>query len=151
MLIASGFGLFAPLSFLEFLGISTWRIEGKAYLGSFFIISAAVVVCHYGAIPVRWLWEKYLGVCTVWTLHARLKSLTPDEQERLARYLKENTRTQKFSVEDGTVAGLVHAKIIYRAVSAADYYAVPFNIRPRIWKYLKKNPHLVGIKHSELN
>jgi len=146
VLAASAFGLFAPLPLLEFLGIDFWRIEGKAYLGSAFVISGAVVACHYGAVPLRWLLEKYRLLRSLRATHARLESLTPEEQERLAGYLKENTRTQKFWLEDGVVAGLAHANIIYAAVSQADRDAFPFNIRPWVWDYLQKNPHLVGVK-----
>ncbi len=144
--IASGFGLFAPHHLLESLGLTFWREEGKFYSGTAFLLSASVASCAYGAILVQWLTKQYHMLSSQWAAQRRLKSLTPKEQELLSGYLKENTRTQELRIEDGIVAGLAHANIIYAAVSQADRYAFPFNIRPWIWDYLKKNPHLVGIE-----
>jgi len=150
---ASGFVLFAPLQLLKALGIDFWRMEGKPYLGSAFVISAAFVICHYSSISITWGVNKYHMLIAKRAAHARLKDLTPKEKALLAGYLKENTRTQKFWVEDGVVAGLKHANIIYPAVSQADGDHFPFNIRPWVWDYLKKNPHLIGIntriKHDQ--
>jgi hypothetical protein len=146
---ASCFALFAPLKVLEFLGVAFWRIEGKPYLGSAFVISTAVVFCHYSSKLIAWSLNQYHMFLSTRAAHARLKNLTPKEKMLLAGYLKEDTRTQKFWVENGVVAGLQHANIIYPAVSQADGDHFPFNIRPWVWDYLKKNPHLVGIKHDQ--
>lgn len=149
VLVFSGFGLFAPLHLLETLGIEFWRIEGKPYLGSAFIISASIIFCHYLTVITKWGWQKYNVFRSIRAAQTRLKNLTPQEQELLSGYLKEETRTQHFWVEDGIVAGLQHANIIYPAVNQANGNRYPFNIRPWAWDYLHKNPHFIKINHDK--
>lgn len=150
LLAASFFGLFAPLDLMKFIGIEVWRAEGKPYLGSVFVVSLSIVVCFYASEAIKWLIDKYRKYLSIRSAQTRLKSLTPEEQKRLAGYLKDNTRTQQFGVEDGVMFGLAEADIIYPAISQANGDDFPFNIRPWAWEYLNKNPHLVGvtIKHD---
>ena len=103
ILVASAFGLFASDDLLRFLGIAGWRIEGKPYLGSVFIISAAIVGCHSGALVVQWLVPKYKYALIVWGTHKRLKRLTGEEQQLLAGYLKKETRVRNFQMDNGVV------------------------------------------------
>ncbi len=148
ILVFSGFGVFAPENLLDTLGIGFWGEQGKPYLGSAFIISASIIGCHYLAVVVEWIRSKYGKFRSIRAAHARLENLTPQEQELLSGYLKENTRTQQFWIKDGVVAGLVHANIIYAAVHQANEDRFPFNIRPWVWDYLKKHPHFVEINHN---
>jgi len=55
LLATSIFGLFAPLDLMKSLGIDFWRAEGKPYLGSIFVISLAIVGCHYASQIIKWL------------------------------------------------------------------------------------------------
>src|SRR4030042_3157025 len=81
---ASGFSLFAPLQLLKTLGIDFWRTEGKHYLGSAFVISAAFVICHYGSISTAWGVDNYHMLIAKRATHTRLKNLTPKEKTLLA-------------------------------------------------------------------
>ena len=136
--------LFAPFHLLESLGITCWRVQGKPYLGSIFVISLAVVGCHCVAVTAHFAANKYRVLLSRRAAKARLKCLTSEEQNLLAPYLEENTRVQKFSLRNGVVAGLQDAYIIYPAVPQADGYEFPFAIEPWVWKYLKKNPPCWG-------
>ncbi len=145
LFVASSFGLFAPLDMLNFLGIESWCTEYKFYLGCVFVFSAAVVGCHFGAEIVRWLVKWYEILILRRKAEARLKVLTIEEQRVLAQYLKGNTRTQHFHIDDGIVRGLVESKILYAALREGDIYKFPINMQPWAWAYLKKHPNLVGV------
>jgi len=92
LLAVSAFGLFAPLDILDQLGITQWRTDGKFYLGSLFVISFAIVFCHYFIMFITWVlkWNNFYRHLRVG--HARLKSLTADEQNILRTYLEKRVR-----------------------------------------------------------
>ena len=152
---ASSFGLFAPFDMLQFLGIESWRAEHKFYLGSVFILSTAVVGCHFGAEIIKWIVKWYQIFIVGRKTEARLKVLTIEEQNVLARYLNSDTRTQHFHMENGVVRGLVESKILYPALREGEIDNFPINMQPWAWAYLKKHPNLVGIvietKHQTKN
>jgi hypothetical protein len=145
VLAASYFGLFAPLDLLQFLGISFWREDYKPYLGSVFVVSVAIVGCHFGTLIIRWIVSKYQYVLGAIRMRGRLKRLSIEEQKVLARYLKGKTRTQLFPIDNGVVRGLVASKILYAAVVEGDIYKFPLNMQPWAWDYLNKHPNLVGV------
>lgn len=145
VLVASAFGLFAPLDVLEFLGIAFWREDGKPYLGSVFVVSSAIVGSHFGALIVQWIVAKYQYVLGTIRMRGRLKCLSAEEKKVLAGYLKGKTRTQLFHMDNGVVRGLVESKILYAAVLQGEIYNFPFNMQPWAWRYLNKHPELVGV------
>ena len=145
LLAASFFGLFAPLDLMKSLGIEAWRTEGKFYIGSVFVISLAVVGCHYISEIIKWVINKYSMFLSLWSAKARLKSLTREEKEFLSRYIKEESRVQGHWRNSPIAAVLRADGIIYVAVEQGLVDNFPFTIAPWAWKYLHKNPHLVGI------
>lgn len=150
ILLASGFVLFAPLALLKILSVDQWRDENNAYLGLSFVLSVAVVGCEYILIIAKWALKKYRVFLAMRTAQSRLKSLTPKEKKILAGYLHKETRTCHFWCEDGVIAGLYQAKILYPAVQQANVDRFPFNISDWAWDYLKKNPNLLdGVPAEE--
>lgn len=150
VLVASAFGLFAPLPLLEALGVGSWRVEGKPYLGFFFVISASVVICHYGAIFVKSLWREYRLLRFKRVAVASLKTLSTEEKELLARYLQEDAKVLYFAMHDNMVSILVNNGILQPTLLKADITEFPFNITPWCREELQRNPHLVGVKRSGL-
>ncbi len=145
ILVASAFGLFASDDLLQFIGIAVWRTDGKPYLGSVFIVSLAIVGCHFGTLVVQWLVAKYEYALGILRARKSLKCLSTEEQKVLARYLRGKTRTQLFHIDDGVVRGLVASKILYAALTQGDIYKFPINMQPWAWAYLNKHPELVGV------
>lgn len=145
LLAASFFGLFAPLDILEFLGIAFWRAEGKPYLGTIFVISAAVTGTHYGASIVHWVVNEYREFLKLRAAQSRLKSLSIEEKKFLAWYLENDSHIQTCWVHNGVAATLRSERIVYVAVEKGMTDSFPFTIQPWAWKYLKKNQHLVAL------
>ena len=143
LLVVSAFGLFAPSYLLEQLGIAQWRTDGKFYLGSLFVVSLSVIFCHYFAMFINWVLNWYGFYRRLWIGHARLKSLTADEQNIIRVYLEKNSKAQLLNAMNGIVMGLVEASIIYPSVEEGEAHSFPFNIRNWAWIYLNKNPNLV--------
>jgi len=149
LLVTSSFGLFAPLDFMKFLGIESWRAEGKPYLGSIFVISLAIVCCYYASQIIKWLANKYRMFLSLRAAQTRLKILTIDEKKFLSGYLKEESRIQRHWVNSPIAAILRQDGIIYVAVEQSMTDNFPFTISPWAWEYLHKNPHLVGIERVD--
>lgn len=146
LLAASFFGLFAPLDLLEFLGIAFWRAEGKPYLGSIFVLSAAITGIHYFASIIQWIVGKYRKCLSLRAAHSRLKSLSVEEKEFLAWYLQNDSHVQTCWVHNSVAATLRSEGILYVAVEKGMTDNFPFTIYPWAWKYLKKHRHLVAIE-----
>lgn len=144
--VASAAILFLPEGFIKPLGLLSLRIESQAYLGAAFLFSSCVIVCDGFLRFVAWARGKYGKRVALRDAIRRLEKLTPKEQELLRLYLEEQTRTQKFNMESGVVAGLVQANILCPAVRQASMYEFPFNIQPWAWDYLNAHPEVVGYK-----
>jgi len=143
LLAASTFGLFAPLDILEFIGIEYWRNDAKLYLGSVFVVSCAVVGCHYASEIGSWLTNKYCVFLSKRSAKSGLKRLAPEEKELMARYLNGNTRTIFRAIDDPIAARLVKIGILYAPFRQGDIDEFPFTIHSWAWEYLHKYPHLV--------
>lgn len=142
--IASGIVLFAGEETLKPLGLVEFRENGKPYLGAVFLVSLAIVICQFFACAFAWArghYRHYLARCEIM---ARLKCLTKEEKKLLGGYLKGQTRTLAFDRENGVVAGLVKAGVLYPAVGVADIFAFPINVGDVAWQYINKHPHLVS-------
>lgn len=142
--VASAAVLFLPEGAIKPLGLTQVRIDYQAYFGAAFLLSFCIIVCDGLVELFTWGHGKYDGRKALNNAIHRLEHLTPQEQEMLGLYLKDKTRTQEFSMENGVVAGLVQANILYPAVQQASIYEFPFNIQPWAWKHLNAHPELVG-------
>ena len=146
--LISGFGLCVPIKFLEILGIESWRSNGKPYLGSLFVISSVVILCHFTGIFANWCVQEYKYRISLRRGLASLKALTIEEQDVLAGYLRKNSKTQMLNPASGVVTGLTNANIIYASASYSDHHLFPFNIKNWAWIYINKYPYLVGLKRK---
>ena len=146
VLAASSFGLFAPLNLMKSLGIEFWRTELKPYFGSAFIISFAIVICHYGTEVFQFVVKKYRKFRSLRAAQTRLENLTTEGKEFLSGYIKEKSRVQRCWRNSAVAAVLMDEGVIYIAVDQGIGDHFPFTIRPWAWDYLHKNPHLVSIE-----
>jgi len=74
----------------------------------------------------------------------RLRNLTAEERELLAKYVDGGTRSQDLDIRDGVVQGLADAGILYRSASVSKFYtSFAHNIQPWAWDYLTENPALL--------
>lgn len=82
----------------------------------------------------------------------RLKNLSPDEKTILQKFIANNTRSQSLDMNAGAVVALEQDNIIYRAnIITTDYFDkiyFNFNIQVFAMNYLKKKPHLIGLKRQ---
>jgi Super-infection exclusion protein B len=138
--------LFAPESTLEPLGLLKFREEKRLLLGSGLVLGSVLLLAEAMASIGSWLrgWVQYRRL-----IHngiKRLHDLTPAEQNILALYLTNNTRSQFLQFNDGVAEGLETCWIIRRASQISEGFYFPYNIQPWAWKYLKKHPELVGLR-----
>jgi hypothetical protein len=142
--IFTGFVVFAPPNVLSIFGLTGFVSTYRAYFGSAFLLSAALVVSSVCIAFYEWLKRKHRERVTREHRHQRLRQLTEDEKAILRGYIEGQRRTQILSMSDGTVGQFVVEKILFRASklgSVADYF--PYNIQPWAWEYLNKHPELL--------
>jgi len=144
VLLASGSLLFLPDNALGVLGLVQLRATYRGWIGSLFVLSAALLLSHplaaWGGRIGAWLSEKEF----VRVSRKRLLQLTPVEKKILRGFVAENTRTQTLNFMDGVVSGLESAHIIYRASNAGTMDgSFAYNMQPWAWEQLKNKPELL--------
>jgi hypothetical protein len=137
--------LFAPVEFLDLIGVTRFVNGFRMWIGFAFLISAALLLARAGASVFR---DATLRVRQRWILkrrQRRLHQLTPSEKRALAGYIADDTRTQYFQLEDGVIQGLAAECVIARAASVGSIISgFAYNIQPWAWDYLKLHPQLLG-------
>ena len=147
--IFTGFVVFAPPNVLSFFGLTEFVSTYRAYFGSAFLLSAALVASSACIAFYGWLKRKHRERATREYRHRRLRQLTEDEKAILRGYIEDQTRTQNLSMSDGRVGQLVREKILIRSSSLgtfADFFA--FNIQPWAWEYLNEHPELLNLSEA---
>ncbi len=152
--VAIGVLLFGPENLLQQIGLLSVVEQYRSYLGAVFLVSFVGLLASTAVSLQGWVFGALRAKQARKAREARLLKLTSDEKRYLARYLKNDTKTQKFDFTDGTAQGLAHAGIIYRATDMSDsniwgtYFA--YNMQPWAWEYLNANTHLLDPEFSEL-
>jgi len=148
---ATGILLVARPSDLATLGLEQFMNQYRSWFGVAFVASISLLLAHAGAtgfgwVRKEWRWRRHL-------VHGRrrLRELTSDEREILARYLENDTRAQFLAVSCGVTAGLADAGIIYRSanLSSTDGISFAYNIQPWAWDQLREHPELVEAAGNE--
>lgn len=151
--IAFATGIYLLLGQAQLEKVGFWRYDRLIRPWTFvvFLISAAFLAAHLASDGLSHLREKSRERRKKRRLEARLHDLTPDEQETLAGYLRENTKTSYLDAMSGVTGGLEAAGIIYRSSSlGSGGFRFAYNLQPWAWEYLKANPGLVGVDSSAL-
>jgi len=72
-----------------------------------------------------------------------LRSLSRQEKEYLARYIKRDITSLEFDLSDGTIRTLQAKKIVYQGSNVSLYHTVfSFNLQPWVQEAFKKHPDL---------
>lgn len=137
--IFSGFLIFVSERVLDFFGLIQLVSSIRPYLALVFIASSALLL----AGVISFLGNTILIRFKAFTYRHRLKDLTPEEKEILKLYIDGNTRSQEFSIMNGTIQGLVADKILYRSTNLGKDIFFSFNIKSWAWRYLKKNRNIL--------
>lgn len=140
-----GFILIAPVKWLNTLGIATLVHNYRQWIAIALLASCALLISPVILWVVRNINNKISNLEFRRNGKRYLKSLTPDEKDILNFYIFEQKRTQILDFTDGTVMGLVHARIIYQASRLTRGMTLPFNIQQRAWDFLNNNNHLLRI------
>lgn len=142
--IASGVVLFAPLAWVEALGMSQGRAQYRIWFGGVFMVGGTSLVLHAGRAVYDRMFDYLKRKRRARDLLLALERLTPEEKEILARYVKGDTKTQYLNCTDGVTLSLEHAEIIYRASSLSrEGFVFAYNIQPWAWNQLKLRPELL--------
>jgi len=139
-LIISGFFLFAPEHVLSIFGLSTFTTQYKPIIGIIFLFSSALLLSHWFIEIWKWLVKGIKNTRAKKNFKHKLHQLTAAEKLILRDYLRNNTKTQYYSMTNGIVSGLELEGILYKASNIGHVYKFAFNIQPWVWNYLKKHP-----------
>jgi hypothetical protein len=93
------------------------------------------------------LWFSYRPVCE---LKRHCCELSTDEQELLSAYLKENKACGYFFAFHAPLCSLIAKGVLTFASGTFPVFDAPVMIQPAAMRYLRKRPHLVGLKLSDI-
>lgn len=76
-----------------------------------------------------------------------LKNLSREEKELLKEYIDNDTKTRRFSINNGVAMGLKSMNVLYISsnISRSPAMKFPFNLQPWAWEMLKENPKYLKI------
>jgi hypothetical protein len=150
--VVAGIVALSPDPLLGQVGLLEFRTSYRSTVGAVFVISVGLSTAH-GLFVVGN--SVLLGIGK--TLkhrknRKRVHELTENEKRILRLYVDGGSRTQDFELNDGDVAGLVRANILYQATTApyVETWLNPpvqkwaFNIHSWAWNYFKKHPDLIA-------
>ncbi len=137
--IASAIILFAPLEFVENLGIDTFQKEYRPVIGIVFVMSWSYLLAYL----IWWIRGKIIARCKLRRIRSYLHDLTPEEKHLLAPYILNDKTSQYFDYGDGVVMALINKGIIYQASSRTGPFRFPGNIYTWARRYLKQHQELL--------
>ncbi len=128
------------------VSVSESRLSRRNFLYS---ALAARRLCHLGgrwfSAKVRYsLFSKRKAQQSLRAKQESLRNLTPDEKAYLVPYIRDQSNTQYFQLEDGISNGLVAKQILYRAANIGSLMTGwAFNLQPWVREYLAANPDVL--------
>lgn len=136
--------LFAPESFLKFIGIFEVAQNNRPMLGLSLVVTVALFVVSIVDDGIAHF-KKWWGMKRRYRrIEERLQCLTEDEKQILRYYLAENTRANTLRIDDGVVQGLKASGIIHLSASIGNALeGFAHNINEFAWDYLRVHPHLL--------
>lgn len=142
--------LFAPAKWQEVLGVGTWIGVYRGWIGLAFAVCAVLLLLTI----LHWAWQlalaKHATLVARRGIKRRLRSLTEEEKKILRYYVLNQTRSNSLRHQDGVVAGLSTAGIIYLASQTGHHFdGFAFNIVDYAWSVLQKEPDLLNGETTE--
>ena len=132
-----------PTRFQELLGYNELIKPIKGYFGllgiMFFVFGAVSVFVHY-IIPYIIQFFQWLSFCC--KRKYILKSLSRQEKECLAKYLKTDCSCLSFNSSDGVINMLMLKNIVRLPSNLGNYGSVDYCLLPWVDKICRKNPDI---------
>jgi superinfection exclusion protein B len=136
----SAIAIFSPLAWFTTFGLeplspaNRTRIAGLGVLGIVGLVTDLFL----------WICARISSVKLKQHARARLKRLTIEEKQILCGYILAGQRTQYFAVQDGVVAELVYAGILFQPTAVGSQRrGFAFNIQSWAWDYLQDRRDLI--------
>lgn len=143
VVLVSSILLFAPLSFLDQIGLSSFATQFKPYIAVVFLLSSALSITHWVTVLVNFIVKRVKRRNTENSYYKRLENLSDEEKKLLKRYMDHNTKTQYFFPADGVALGLEAQGILFRVSDIGEFSHFPYNIQPWAWEHLKNHRELL--------
>jgi len=126
---------------VEWLGLGSYRpIVAAVFLVALVVLLSQILAFAAEKIAKWNRRRKALIRC-----YDRLRNLTREEKVILRGYYVEETRTQYLDINDGVVAGLVSAGIIYRATTMSSHFTkFAYNITDTAWDFIQLYPDVLA-------
>jgi len=110
----------------------------------------ALIMCFWAlaTYPIEWSWKilaarRHDGHESKKRI-AYLKNLTKKEKKALQAYISQGTKTARWNVDSGVIAGLVGNSVLYRASKYGNAVGgFAFNISDWAWAYLLDHPEYI--------
>ncbi|MFV1950331.1 MAG: superinfection exclusion B family protein [Nitrospinota bacterium] len=148
LVIVSGLLLWGPDAFKNGLGLEPFINEYRKWLGVVFLFFLIVGLQPIAPFVTQKVKEKYKRLESEKRAKIKINDLTPGEKAILKYYIKNNTRTQDLSIQDGDVSKLISDGFLYLA-SQVSYggmrgsFTFPVNITDWAWNYIRRNPDVL--------
>ena len=137
--LAGALVLFLPDTFVNRIGLLTFRQRFLPFIGAITLLSSTLLVAHAGAFIVDWLKRRI----NLRAMQKSLKSLTAGEKDALRPFILDGENTRDFAVNDGVAGGLHARHILFPSSNAGYAMMFPYNLQPWARDYLKKHPKLI--------
>jgi hypothetical protein len=133
----------APSSVTNALGITSFVIESRMWIGIVCVVAWIILVTH-----ILWDFKDRISDwldqhCLLRAGKMALQHLTPEERLLLASFISKQSKTQTLRIQSGVVAGLEQAGILYRAASLGNMNGFDYNLQQWAWEELTARPELL--------
>jgi hypothetical protein len=154
--VTVGFILFAPVGWWQRIGVYALWSGYRFWLVVLFVFLSVYLLAY----PLEWCFlsattlvkGKVQGRRTLRQATKKLDNLSLDEKELLKELILEGCRTRKFLPGNGTVALLVHARVLSQTSVVGDLTeGFPFSLTDWAWNYLLKHPECVNVSKQDLD
>lgn len=142
ILIASVILLFSPAAFIARVGLTSFKAANLQWIGLAFVGSIGLLLA-YGAF--EYLPKGIEDVRFRIRRARRARALTVTEKRVMQSYTRNETRTQRFNIDSGTISGLIAFGFVQLA-SQGPYdpaAGLPFNITDWAYRYFKAHPEFI--------
>jgi hypothetical protein len=152
-----GLLLFLPEELLQQIGVIAFRDHYRPLIGFAFLIFSGLLLTHLLFAIGQRAWREVGRRVRLREGQKALERLTIRERKILGHYVENQTTTQRLSIEDGVVNGLVGKRILFvaspysRTEPWTGKFYTEINLERWAWDYLKKHPHLVQLPAADEN
>jgi len=132
----SAFLLFSPERILEKLSLNALIQNYRPWIAIVLVATSTLILVTIADGIIKLLKRWWRRRCFHIGIQEKLDNLTEQEKQILRPYIYDQTKTQKFGLDNGVVQGLVSAGVLYRSVKAGNPLSWPHNINEHAWNYL---------------